>query len=407
MKDNLIEILITSLILLLLFYSSDPVFYSDSGRYIKGNLNDPPLYPAVILIIQSIFTTLNSVIIIQTFFIGLGIVFFTNTVSKYFNLDILSKLIVAIFLFIPIVEFYNNLLTEALSYAFSLIFISFVIRLIYDFNPQNLFGIVIFAILLLLMRKQFIFLYPAILLLFLGILFLYKSKKNFFLLTISLVCIILMQFSIVSINKLIKQNLFNNKDLLNQNSGIFNFTYIDSIYISDIEDANLFKDKELNNTMKSILIDLDNRKANLKYYDGRGHFGLSFPIIINSSQFLLESLAKDKKTTVLNLKKDISIKLIKVNYKKYIKFIFKKFYDSTWLFVFLPFFMILAALINFVKLRSKISLLIFFLSSFTLANHTLVYLFGRVQPRYLIYTDFILLIFIFLIFNNYLKKKKN
>ena len=93
-KDNFIEILIISLTFLILAYSSDPVFYSDSSRYLGGSLIDPPLYSTVISIMKSIFTTLNSVIILQTFFISFGILFFTKTISKYFDVDIKSKLVI-------------------------------------------------------------------------------------------------------------------------------------------------------------------------------------------------------------------------------------------------------------------------------------------------------------------------
>ena len=69
--------------------------------------------------------------------------------------------------------------------------------------------------------------------------------------------------------------------------------------------------------------------------------------------------------------------------------------------------MMLGSLISFIKIKSKYSLLILFLSIFALANHSVIYLFGRVQPRYLIYTDFIILIFIFITFVTFLKKEKN
>ena len=60
--------------------------------------------------------------------------------------------------------------------------------------------------------------------------------------------------------------------------------------------------------------------------------------------------------------------------------------------------MLIPSLISFLKYKSHLSLLVVFLSSFGLANHSTIYLFGRVQPRYLIYTDFIILIFVLIIF---------
>ena len=66
--------------------------------------------------------------------------------------------------------------------------------------------------------------------------------------------------------------------------------------------------------------------------------------------------------------------------------------------------MLLASTVNFIKYKSHFSLMVLFLSIFVLANHSIVYLFGRVQPRYLIYR-LILLVFIFIIFNILIEKK--
>ena len=404
-KNYSTEVLISIMVLLLLFYSSDPVFYSDSSRYLKGSLNDPPLYSVIIAALQSMFVTLNCLVILQTFLIGLAIIFFTKTISNYFDLNVIIKTIVALFLFFPIIKFYNNILTEPLSYAFSLWFVSFVIRLIFNFNILNLAWNSFFIVVLLLMRNQFIFLYPVILFLYLGIFFVYRSKKKLILLTISFISIILIPNSLVSLNEYSKKNSLENKNITNNSSGAFNFVYIDAIYISTIQDLEIFKDNDLKKALTKIFQDTSEQKLSLEHYNGRGHFGSSFPVIVNLSKFLLNDLAMQKNTTVSNLKKEISIKLIKKNLKKYIKFLFKKFYDSSWLFVFLPFFIMLAAFPVFLKDKSNLSLFVLFLSTFTLSNHSIVYLFGRVQPRYFIYTDFILLIFIFIFFYIFLQKK--
>ena len=410
-KNYTIEILILTLTLGLLFYSSDPILYVDSYRFLKGSItesatiSDPPLYSTIILIMQSTFGTLNSVIILQTLLIGFGIIFFIKTISKYFDLDLLTEEIVAIFLFLPTLKFYNILLTEALSYAFSLLFVSFVVNLIYNFSIRNLVWTSIFIVLLLLMRNQFLFLYPVILLLYLGILSISRSKKKIILLAISFIFIIFSQNSLSFLNKYIKQVPVGNNTSLKNNSGIFHYLYVDSIYISSTKDIELFKDESLKKTFAKIIQEIDSQRALVEYYNGRGHFGVSFNIIIGIADLPLKALAIQKKTTVISLKKEITIKLIKSNFKKYLKFLFKKFYDSAWLFIFIPFFMLLAAFISFLKKKTNFTLFLIFLSSFTISNHSIVYLFGRIQPRYFIYTDFILLIFIFVIFSMFLKTK--
>ena len=86
--------------------------YPDSSRYLEGSLDDPPLYSLLIKIILSVFENLNCVIIFQSFLVGVSIIFFTRTISIEFNLNVMTKFIVALFLFLPFIQFYNNLLTE-------------------------------------------------------------------------------------------------------------------------------------------------------------------------------------------------------------------------------------------------------------------------------------------------------
>ena len=406
-KDNLIEIFVSIGILIILLYSSNPNIYPDSQRFLSGHLHDPPLYSTLITIMQLVFGSLNSVIILQTLFLGFSIIYFSRTVEIHFNLDVTIKTLVALFLFLPILQFYNSLITEPICYAFSLLFVSFVIKLIYNFNIINIVWSTIFVIALLLTRNQFMFLYPVILLLYLGILILYSSRKTLTLLIISFLSIVIIQNSLMNLNNYINTDPLENKSLANNTRGIFYFTYIDAIYISTDKDIRLFENQNIQNTLATIFNKLDNKKALIKYYNNRGHFSLSLNEIRIHSEILLKDLALKENTTIINLKKKISIKLIKANFGKYIKHIFKKFYDSTWLFVFVPFFMMLGGLISFIKIKSKYSLLILFLSIFALANHSVIYLFGRVQPRYLIYTDFIILIFIFITFVTFLKKEKN
>lgn len=404
-KNYTVEVLIVVCVLLILLHSSDAIIYPDSIRYLKGNLFDPPLYSSVIAFMLFMFETSNSVIVLQTLSIGFSIIYFTRTISSKFNLDTATQAIVSFFLFLPIIQFYRHLLTEPLSYAFSLLFVSFVCKLIFNFNYKNLIWCSILILSLLLIRNQFMFLYIVILMLYLGLLVINKSKKNFTLLAISFLSILIIHNALIGLNKHMSQSSMEKNNLLNSSTGIFFFTYIDSIYISTEKDIKIFKNQKVQESLSIIFEEMNKKKSLVKYYNGRGHFGLSFKEISSYSKNILEDLAISENTNVVNLKKQISMKLIKANFGKYLKHIFKKFYDSSWLFIFFPFFMMLAAFIGFIKYKSQFSLFVLFLSTFALANHSIVYLFGRVQPRYFIYSDFILLIFIFITFTILLKKQ--
>ena len=406
-KKNFTEILIISGVLVLILYSSDPTIFNDSGRYIGGSLLDPPLYSKIISIMLSIFQSLNSVIVLQITIIGFSIIFFTRTVAIKFELSPFVKTLIGIFLFIPTIKFYNYLLTEPLSYAFSILLVTSVLKSIYKPSKINLFWVTIFTILLLLMRNQFIFIYPIILLLYFGIYLLNKSKKFLFLLVISYLSIVFIHNSMILLNTYIKQSSLNSENLTYVALGPYYFTYFDAIYISDSKEIELFENENIKKTLSQIYEEMNNSKALSKHYNGRGHFGLSVPILKEISKNLLITLAKEESTNVTSLKKEISLKIIHANFGKYIKHIFKKFYDTTWLFIFVSFFILITSLMNFYKYKSKISLFFIFISLFAVANHMVVYLFGRVQPRYLIYSDLILLIFIFIVFYIFQQDKQS
>ena len=305
MKNNyyIADFFLLLVTLSLLFYSSDPVFHIDSARYIKQSFMDPPIYSTVIIVMEYIFGTLNSVVIFQTLFIFFGIVFFTRNVTKYFNLSLQVKIIIYFFLFLPILQFYRNLLTEPLGYAFSLFFITFIIKLIFNFKYQNLIGCTLFSAVLLLLRNQFIFIYPLLIFIYIGILILNKPNKIFNYLLLSFISLLFIQNSLNFLNSYVKKDIIKLDIKVKESSGPYFFTYFDAIYISSKDDLDVFEDENLKEVLLNIFIEMDNRKSLVKHYDGRGHFGLSLNEISDYSSTPLENLAVEKKTSIKNLKK--------------------------------------------------------------------------------------------------------
>lgn len=404
-KKYYIELILFLLTILLLSHSIEPVIQGDSRRYLSYNLVDPPLIPLFIKLTLYLFGSLEAVVILQTIAIYFGVIKFTKTLSKYFDVKILTKIFIALFLFLPIFNFYRHILSESLSYAFFLFFASYIIKLIFNFKIKNILWVTSFAVALLLLRSQFVFLYLIIFKIYLFIFLLNKKKKVFSFLLISIISIFFLHNSLVKVNNYILLNFFEKS--INHSifeSGPFHYIFIDAIYISTTEDAELIKNDKLRKVTIQIFEEMHNQKALQEYYNGRGHFGLSFATIREYANFNLNELALKENVTVYSLKKQISATLLSKNFFRYLKFIFKKFYDSTWLFIFIPALLFIPALINFIKYKTHFSLVVLFFSSFALANHSIVYLFGRVQPRYLIYSDFALLVIIFLIFIHAFKK---
>ena len=137
-KKYNIEIYVLISVISLLLYSSDPVIYSDSIRYLNASLKDPPLYSSIIILMKIIFGSIESIIVIQTLLIALGIIHLLKTFTLYLSIDFITRVITSTFLLLPTITFYNHLLTEPFGYAFSLFLVSYGSRLIHNFNSHNI-----------------------------------------------------------------------------------------------------------------------------------------------------------------------------------------------------------------------------------------------------------------------------
>lgn len=164
----------------ILFYSSEPTIYGDSSRYLEPSLRGSILYSFIIDTLTLIFGSITAVVVFQTFLIGFAIIYFIETISDYFDFDNLIKVIIVLFLFLPILKFYRNILTEAITYAITIFFVSSVINLIYNFKLRNLVKVSIFTLLLLISKKQFLFLIPVVFVTYFGIFLMNKTKSVFF-----------------------------------------------------------------------------------------------------------------------------------------------------------------------------------------------------------------------------------
>ena len=158
------------------------------------------------------------------------------------------------------------------------------------------------------------FLYVVILFLYFGIFFINRSKRTFKLLIISFLSIFIIHNSLVILNEYKNKETFKEENVSSNNHGVFFFTFIDAIYISTSEDSELFKNQKLRETVYLIFKEMEKKKTLIKYYDNRGHFGQSLKEIRNYSDTLLKELAL-KQDTSNQIKKEISIKLISLNFK--------------------------------------------------------------------------------------------
>ena len=263
--------------IVILFYSSEPIIYGDSSRYLEPSLRGSILYSLMIETLTLLFSSLNAVVVLQTFLICFAIIYFIETVSDFFDLNNVIKIIIILILFLPILKFYRNILTEAMTYAITIFFVSSVINLIYNFKLRNLVKVSIFTLLLLISKKQFLFLIPVVFVTYFGIFLINKTKSVFFLLIASFLTVISLNIAITNFDKYIKiSSGINTSSVSNGKGSPYYFTYIDAIYISSTEDYRLFSNPKSKQLLKKILYEMNKQEALREHYDGRGHYGLSY-----------------------------------------------------------------------------------------------------------------------------------
>lgn len=149
------------------FFYGNPIHFPDSDTYIADSIIRSPLYTWFLKAWQLVDAPLGFVHVPQLFFGGLGICYLLHTLRHFFGLHPIRDLLTAALLLIPYVvmnHFGNAVLSEALAYPIFLLCVSFFIRTVKTCTFRNALILGIFTSLLILTRKQFVFMWP-----FLGI----------------------------------------------------------------------------------------------------------------------------------------------------------------------------------------------------------------------------------------------
>ena len=179
-KNVWLRISVITAIFVLLFSSSEPIIYGDSSRYLEPSLRGSILYSLMIDSLTLLFRSLTAVVVLQALLIGFAIIYFIETISDCFDFNNVTKIIIILILFLPIPSFYRNILTEAMTYAITIFLVSSMINLIYNFELRSLVKVSIFTLLLLISKKQFLFLIPVVFVTYFGIFLMNKTKSVLF-----------------------------------------------------------------------------------------------------------------------------------------------------------------------------------------------------------------------------------
>jgi len=153
------------------------------GEDTSGYLETDPIrsagYSSVILFFQFIFEIhyLYVIFLVQLAFVLFSIYYFLNFIKDRFQLTNFTVFLISFIYFYYYLKFAGNISTEPLSYAFFLLFVKFFLEALFDSNKKSLFISYGLLIILVLIRGQFYFLYPVVIVVLLFLFFKNRDWK--------------------------------------------------------------------------------------------------------------------------------------------------------------------------------------------------------------------------------------
>lgn len=425
MKKTFPELNQEKLIYLLIFLGSlifvlnkGAIYLPDSDGYLQMSLFRSCGYPVFIAFHKYIFgeNFISVLIFTQFIFTFLASLFFTKSIQKIFNLNKWLAIILFIALLSPVfirIKVSNLLLSEAIAYPLYLFILGNVfLGIIYKQNKKFYLAFIL-TFILILVRGQFLFLIPVLVI---AVILTYNRFFNtkFILLLLSIIIIpFLAVFTDIAFHK-----LKHNQAVKTPWTGIQIVTI--PFFVSDKDDYLLFENKEQQNYFKFIYNKLEQKKLLQKqipeYIDKIAFFSDNYCLICNSTinddgvLFFDKNLSNDQKI-ILNDKmtSSMTIALIKNNLAKCVIIYKDNFIKGFGEISNLLLFLILLPLSFFSLLKkdgiiSKFIMLCCFLS---IGNIAIIAIAEKTIERYTFYNNWIVIAIILILFQNYLKNKTN
>lgn len=367
-----------------------PIIGGDAGSYENHWPTRSPIYPLILDIFCGHYSLLIGFQVVTG---AMAILFFCRILQSILNLLPIILLTISFLLFIPYfpigaLSIANNVGTEAVSYSLFLISISFFMLGLADGGQKNIVVSCAVLLILILTRKQFLFVFPVYVLM---MLFRQDRSKS-----LVLIGIVLMTF--LGANAIER---INNGITTGHYTGI-PFTGIQAVirplWISGQEDADSFTGVEKEvfistlQTMNKSIVSLDScKKESLPIQCGYHHFLESYNIIC--WQILYPTLKQYGITDWWEIDKitlSISSKIIQKHFFSYLSEYYSAVKNGDG-----PYYMILLIVVLFWSMmdilkhdsiKSKIALMVTMMS---LVNILMVSMVEPLLNRYTFYTSFL------------------
>lgn len=393
----------TLLFFLLLWFWKGVELLNDSGGYIDGAIIRSPLYPLIIRLFSLIDSSLNLLALFQLLFGLFAIHTLLNTLRKFFYFGYITSVIVFIFISLP---YYfvtpnqkfligNSIMSGAICYPLFLMAASALCRTLTDNKLRFYIYFIIISALLVITRRQFLFMYPFFALLWLS-LFIRKEKADFsrwallgvFFISIIAADVIERTYQYVKFDEF-SYAPFTGRQIL-----------VMPMFVASDSDTILFEKGSRRDIFKHIYgkmseeeITFEHRgftSSNLYEAYERYYNPISHRVIPAAAEKIMGKRYTEHKMDDYTVQ--ISLTLIKKNLIRFIKLYLKNIEVNIGnkpilLFLLLIF---LLSLIRFIRVRSKPALLILFALILQFGNFLLIAFAEPIIWRYTMYTNHLL-----------------
>jgi hypothetical protein len=394
---------IFGIILLTLGVKTQP----DSGSYLHNSSVRSMLYPLILKIYILFFKTNFIYLIFMQILLGILACYnFSKSFADYFNLPYLKfkifRIVALILLLSPywgMLKIGNNIMSEAICYPLFLFAINNFISVLINSNYKKFFKFLWFTCLLILARRQFLFIYPVTVVFIIYLFWLKKFNKSKL---ISITLAFLLSIVVTDLLERSYHYIYHNRFSHVPFTGIQ--LIVAPMYVAKSQDINLFTNKieqqifkEINeNIEKNILSQLSefNRKNCFFYYHFYNYYNTMHHGIIPAA-FSKNNISDPWKLDKIAIK--MSLVLIINNLKNYLFLYILNIILNLggFFFVMLLSFLFLYTLFWQIKFKDNLSLITIAILMFSFANYGLVALVETAFNRYTHYTDTILMLVLF------------
>ena len=403
---------ISACIFVMFWYFVGPIQAPDSYTYIHGNEVRSPLYP---LIIQMVNGNLSLLVLLQ---LALGLFaahYLLVTLKEIFRFTIDIAIIVLCLLLYPYCHvlapsvFYmgNYILTEPICYPLFLLALAFLFKGITQGKLSQYIAFIVFSGLLVLTRRQFLFLYPIFAIVFCYVVLIQKPNFSKILLLAIFVSSILFTNVLEKTYQYVQHGKFvtipfTGKQML-----------ISALFVAKEQDEKLFHDP----TQKEFFINVHEKMSAMqitfKYRQSLVKNYISYYEYFN---YVLHGVVPEVLKS-MNLKDvyvnnamflDITFRLIQSNFKDYVKLYVKNIQVNmgSRSFVLFLISMYMFSFLYCLRYGNAWALVFFLTVTMHIGNYMLVGLVEPIKWRYSLYTNFPLAALLAIFVGNGMKKCK-